>query len=374
MPTQPSGKEPHYKALKSTRGTAKTEALRNRPADAEEVARWFDLHPDANLGVLCGEPSNLAVLDFDGGSLPVNLLRHAVVETGRGAHVYVSANDSVLEELRQGQNKPEGLDVVKTNGHVVAPPSLHHSGSRYRWVTTPEAAELKTLTTQAIETLLNLKETPREDRVIHRSNTPVYQGLAQWDSDPGFVEAFCSYLGVPGDRKFCCVLPGHEETRPSAALYRAPSGAWLYNDFHRQGKAYPLVQVFASVRSQEPITKVRGWGAPSLARWKLRLLAELGYLTPEPKALPPLPYGVPDTVLDVYDGVNELFGLRWAHEGEREPVPLTRDFLSSWCATSPASVERAKGFLISEGIIVKTDDLANRARLWLPGEGKRRTG
>lgn len=100
--------------------------------------QWDRLPRGANLGVLTGAPSaGLVVLDFDTGDGPFDVLglrprelseRTMVARTARGWHVYVRAPGAVTSSPRSG------LDVRADGAMVVAPPSVHPSGTRYEFV------------------------------------------------------------------------------------------------------------------------------------------------------------------------------------------------------------------------------------------------
>lgn len=103
-----------------------------------DPAAWRDSPPDANVGVLTGEPSGgllVVDLDYDDGPFevfglrPRELAEHTlVVRTGRGWHVYTRAKD-----LRTRSPSP-GVDLRGSGAMVVAPPSVHPSGARYAFV------------------------------------------------------------------------------------------------------------------------------------------------------------------------------------------------------------------------------------------------
>jgi hypothetical protein len=105
----------------------------------EQVQRWWRRFPRANVGLATGH--RFDVLDVDGptGEHAVArlLAKHAfgapgpLVRTGRGGwHLY-------LAPTGLGNPKPVGLEQVDwrgRGGYVLAPPSRHASGRRYRWV------------------------------------------------------------------------------------------------------------------------------------------------------------------------------------------------------------------------------------------------
>lgn len=118
------------------------EPYQYRVADPAEVERWFDRWPDANLGIVTGQVSGLVVLDVDprhGGEDSIaewnrsgrQLPQTIEAETGGGGrHLYFRA-PTVL--LRNRVGLAPGIDLRANGGLVVAPPSIHPSGTRYSW-------------------------------------------------------------------------------------------------------------------------------------------------------------------------------------------------------------------------------------------------
>lgn len=114
-----------------------------RPAEAE-IEAWFRKWPDANIGVVTGEISNLVVLDVDpqhGGTESLRELEERngalpqtvqAVTGGGGRHLYFA---HPLYPLRNRAGLAPGLDLRAEGGMVVAPPSVHPSGRAYQWMT-----------------------------------------------------------------------------------------------------------------------------------------------------------------------------------------------------------------------------------------------
>ena len=109
-------------------------------SSAEVVSSWWRMWPDANVGLATGE---LIVIDVDGplgeaslqrlqdehGPLPATL----EATSGRGRHLYFA---DPAEPLGNSVGRlGGGLDVRGNGGYIVAPPSLHADGHRYRWRT-----------------------------------------------------------------------------------------------------------------------------------------------------------------------------------------------------------------------------------------------
>ncbi|MBS3813018.1 bifunctional DNA primase/polymerase [Candidatus Bipolaricaulota bacterium] len=108
----------------------------------EQIHKWWNWWPNAGVGIVTGKVSGLLVLDVDTdegweyvreekriGSEPT-----PVVRTGSGHHIYYKHPDEqVKNEVRLGEEK-YGLDIRAEGGFVVAPPSVHNNGKRYRWI------------------------------------------------------------------------------------------------------------------------------------------------------------------------------------------------------------------------------------------------
>lgn len=84
------------------------------------------------------DPAAFAVLEARYGPLP----KTWTVQTGSGGrHVYFRFADG-CEAFMNSQRVAGCFDVRGDNGYVLAPPSLHRSGQRYRWLITPDDCEL----------------------------------------------------------------------------------------------------------------------------------------------------------------------------------------------------------------------------------------
>lgn len=112
--------------------------------DEGQVRRWWARWPSANVAVRTGAESGLVVLDVDparGGeaSLAALVADHGaffagtrVVATGGGGlHLYF-AHPGGRVPNDAGRRLGPGIDVRGDGGYVLAPPSLHLSGARYR--------------------------------------------------------------------------------------------------------------------------------------------------------------------------------------------------------------------------------------------------
>lgn len=106
-----------------------------------QVGHWWDLKPNANIGIVTG-PSGLVVLDVDprnGGDESLDRLVDQIgglpqtltAATGGGGHHYVFADP---DRVAHKHVLAPGLDVIAGNCYILAAPSTHWSGERYRWL------------------------------------------------------------------------------------------------------------------------------------------------------------------------------------------------------------------------------------------------
>jgi hypothetical protein len=125
--------------------------LRDATTDLEQIAAWWRRWPHANIGIATGKPSGLVVIDIDpqhGGEPSLRQLhrdcplpRTAQAGSGTGRHLYYTTPEPIPSSIaRLGP----GIDVRGDGSYIVAPPSRHATGRRYRWIIVTEIAALPT--------------------------------------------------------------------------------------------------------------------------------------------------------------------------------------------------------------------------------------
>ncbi|MFN2506430.1 MAG: bifunctional DNA primase/polymerase [Acidimicrobiales bacterium] len=127
--------------------------------DEGRLRQWWRRWPWANVGIATGHRSGVVVVDVDpvaggrwsieairaeGYDLPVTLLAFS---GGGGFHLFYSVPADVRVRNTVGQlpnvGSTPGIDLRGDGGYVVAAPSLHVSGGRYRW--SERAGEMRPL-------------------------------------------------------------------------------------------------------------------------------------------------------------------------------------------------------------------------------------
>lgn len=113
--------------------------VRDATSDIKQVIKWWVDNPDWNIGLHCNK---YTVLDVDGEEGKEELRRlvklHRDVPSfsngprattgGGGYHFYFKSS-----EVGNKVKFAPGLDIRSEGGYVIAPPSLHASGKRYKW-------------------------------------------------------------------------------------------------------------------------------------------------------------------------------------------------------------------------------------------------
>jgi hypothetical protein len=111
-----------------------TAGLRDASTDPELLRRWWRTWPDANVGLRTGVTVDVCDVDTPRGLAALRELIGGtgipLVRTGSGGwHLYFAATGA-----HNRVRLLPGVDWRGDGGYVVAPPSRHASGRRYRWV------------------------------------------------------------------------------------------------------------------------------------------------------------------------------------------------------------------------------------------------
>jgi hypothetical protein len=175
--------------------------------DEDKVRAWWKKWPESNIGIVCGEPSNLVVLDVDGPEGHRALRGHSLpdtvqVTTGRdeGTHYWFHYNPGEDDvDITNKVSMYDQVDLRGEGGYVVAPPSIHPNGPRYkfppwldpqttqplrvpRWI---EELFLETEDEDTTDEILEENLDPEEGNLI----SPLFKKSAEKYGDLGPLEA-----------------------------------------------------------------------------------------------------------------------------------------------------------------------------------------
>jgi putative DNA primase/helicase len=119
------------------------QGFKDATTDLKIISEIWDKFPDCNIGLVTGLDSGIVVVDVDMksngfeslkemdkkfGSLPTTLTCHT---GGGGCHFFFKY--PINHTIRSRTGIYEGIDIRANGGYVVAAPSLHSSGNRYKW-------------------------------------------------------------------------------------------------------------------------------------------------------------------------------------------------------------------------------------------------
>src|SRR5262249_7822664 len=119
--------------------------VKDATTDHATISAWWEASPESSICIATGQTTCLLLLDVAprsaGDESLATLLkdhpeleRPCVAESGGGGAHFYSRNPG---GGRYATQLAPGIDVKSDAGYVVAPPSLHASGARYRWLRIP---------------------------------------------------------------------------------------------------------------------------------------------------------------------------------------------------------------------------------------------
>ena len=407
LPLLPKSKFPYSDLLPTNAfGAASWTPLSLRPASEPEVKFWFEHDPLCNYGIITGAncvgARCLCVVDVDRPrDIPpgLNIPPTVAVKTARGSHFYYYSDTEV-----ESRKLPFG-ELKASSGYVVGPGSVHETGVVYEFYDTmaPSVMAIAELPTWASDTdagrawgadpikpleTQNLKP----ESVVRKDSITCYtfSELLELAGDEDVALEVMRLCGreVRGVGKaFSCPLPGHDEKRASAALWKkGEEGLIMLHDFHRKLKLpgpngytdkdgnvlwWPLPDVYAALVTGKGLLLKKG----ERAIWWIRALHQIGRVNPPLKNHYPLPtdtdrlkgvmqvknpepvdkpYTIKtETVKKLYDGFVYLMELRQLY-GEQESAPFSWTFAADWCGIgSMSTIQKAMHWLLQNGYLYK---------------------
>jgi hypothetical protein len=169
--------------------------FQTRRMTEEEAKRHFAV-PNVNIGIVTGKISGIVVIDLDGpegleSAKKLNIHTSVQSITGNGKHLWfrVPLNAPLIQNSVKTH---PGLDIRGEGGYIVAPPSVHESGKRYRWINAlTDSASLPTFPTA----LLNVPaDTAKLGMKPERSGSWIAESLKEM-KDGNIDSTIVSILG-----------------------------------------------------------------------------------------------------------------------------------------------------------------------------------
>lgn len=208
LPLKPQNKAP-----------ANHNGLTGASTDAAEIAEWWTKWPQANIGLRTGDAFD--VLDVDGQagivSLGLSVLEEKgttkylhpgpVQSTGKGYHLLFTPTGA-----RNFAGKHAGLDFRGQRGYIVAAPSVHPNGHKYRWVRDEPLPEPPSW----LNNMLTQPRTTPPSSIDPSEMEPIVEAFhVLFAATPDIAP-----LQALGSRFVTnCIFPDHDDSTPSFVLY-----------------------------------------------------------------------------------------------------------------------------------------------------------
>jgi hypothetical protein len=118
----------------------KWQEYQKRLPTEKEITDWWTKYPNAGIGLITGQISNLAIIDLDevenakdvlNKLIPDSLVFPIVQTPSGGEHWFFSCTDP---DLGNNTRIVPGCDLRANGGYVVAPPSINGNGKKWRWL------------------------------------------------------------------------------------------------------------------------------------------------------------------------------------------------------------------------------------------------
>jgi KaiC/GvpD/RAD55 family RecA-like ATPase len=132
IPLKPGQKTPLFTWLE----------YQQRRASESEIRKWWADCPSANVGIVTGMISGVAVVDLDKSIGIANGIRLALSSTltsltGEGRQLFYRCPEGLCGNASV---VAENVDIRANGNYVVAPPSIHPNGKRYQWLVSASCA------------------------------------------------------------------------------------------------------------------------------------------------------------------------------------------------------------------------------------------
>lgn len=124
--------------------------LKQATTDPATIQAWWEMWPQANIGIMMGEQAGMFALDVDPRHDGDESLANLQVENGPLPETMTQRSGSggkhfvfkYVPGLSNSSGKlGEGLDIKTDGGYIVAAPSIHSSGGTYEWMPGDEISE-----------------------------------------------------------------------------------------------------------------------------------------------------------------------------------------------------------------------------------------
>lgn len=265
--------------------------VKDATTDRSRITALWTRHPGANIGVATGGITGLVVVDRDGDSPEAARLWDSLpptleVKTSRGRHRYYRVREPLGTKVKSRKLAAD-VDLKADGGYVVAPPSIHPDGPRYKFVEETQAIGVADFPDEML-----VEPEPREQGSRRRGSSTVplddggpipegsrnstifFRALDLKEAGKSRGEALDEILGV-NDARCAPPLGPDEVERVVTSAYRYPM----------RGKRTPpeVLEALTPLKRAWWFSPWRGVGGKSerdIVRVLLKLAERYGHLIP----------------------------------------------------------------------------------------------
>lgn len=218
---------------------------------------WWREGQKANIGIVTGAISNLAVVDVDGPEGMASLKQAGItlpdtvtVETGGGGWHYYYRNTGGQAKTRAGIL--DHVDIRAEGGQVVAPPSIHpETGKAYRFADGKAPDEIEIAEFPAELIAVKSEEKPAEKAAL-----VVFNGVPEGQRDDSLFRYACSLKARGMGRGEAAVLVSFAAAKcdppfPENEALAKVDSAWKYPDAANKTLFVPNIITSAELARME---------------------------------------------------------------------------------------------------------------------------
>lgn len=209
-----------------------------------------------NIGILTGRVSGVIVLDIDDIDLMEKLEdvpQTWTVKTSRGLHFYFRYQEGIPSIKYM-----PGIDILSDKKIAVAPPSIHPSGHKYRWILSPRETEIKEVPAWLISQIKKLKPNNSSTlyKKIHHNNSE-NNWLDMLNND--WFEFYSRHLeNIKGNEKWLNArCPFHHDHHNSFS-FNKENGGWVCFAGCGKGNGIQFIRKLYNIPFLDALDLLRG--------------------------------------------------------------------------------------------------------------------
>lgn len=223
-----------------------------------------------NIGIVTGKISNCIVLDIDDiselsrleelGDFPLTWK----VRSNRGIHLYFNYNNNI-----PSMKLWNSIDILSDKKQVVAPPSLHPSGTIYKWELSPKQVEKAELPSWFVEYILKYYRQKTSDgssakkihsnKVYKKTNTFKTNNISDLLININWLDFYSRFTcNIRGSGEWLSSkCPFHKDQHNSFS-FNNNDGGWICFAGCGSGSGIQAVQALYNLDFQQAVKIIKG--------------------------------------------------------------------------------------------------------------------